>query len=120
MRVTPRLFSAIDHLMNLCSRQGECGGLSAKPHPERAKFSAPRNDLVTFGGRSQPVRLGRRDIDRVLVMAEMKRWSELEAGKFARASDLVTDMNRVLEMRHRNAFLDREIADVVNPDGHPI
>src|SRR4051794_19119759 len=108
MRVAPRLFGPIYDLMNLRCGQGECGGLPAKPHPEGAKFSAPRNDLVTFAGRSQPVRLGRWDINRVLVMAEMKRWSKLEAGRVARASYLVTNVDCVLEMRHRNAFLDYE------------
>ena len=120
VRVTAGLFGAINHLLDPGGGDSECRRASAKPHAQRSKFPARRRDLVAFLDRAQFVRLRQRDIDRVLVMPEMKRRPQLEPRRLSRPANLVTDVHRVLQMRHRDALLDDKIADVVNPDRHPV
>ena len=50
----------------------------------------------------------------------MKCRPQFEPWRFPVALDLVADVNGILQVRHRDPFLDHEIADTINPDRHPV
>ena len=53
-------------------------------------------------------------------MAEVKGGSQLEPRRFSAADNLVTDVDRVLQMRQEHPLLDDQIAHVITPDRQPI
>ena len=102
----------------MCDR--EHGRAAAQAHPERWKLPARGNDFVTIVDRTELVRFLQRLIDFVLVMAKMNRRPQLEPRRFSGAGDSIADVDGILEMRHRDPLLDLKIADVINPDRHPV
>ena len=53
-------------------------------------------------------------------MPKVKGGPQLEPRRFSAADNLVTDVDRVLQMRQEHPLLDDQIAHVITPDRQPI
>ena len=115
VRVTARLFRAVDDLTDLSGGDGEAGFLAVQPHAERRHSAAAARDFVApihrrhFVGPSG-------FIDGGFVMAKLKGGSQFQPGQLRAGGDLIADVNRVLQMRQENALLDHQIAHLVDPN----
>ena len=118
--VAAGLLGPVNDLVNLRGAIVKRGRVTAEPHPKAPEFPSRGDNLVAIVRCTELVRFGQWQIDAVFVMPEMERGPQLEPGRFPIPSDPVADVDRILQVRHQDAFLDHQIAHLINPDGQPV